>query len=141
MKKEKKGITLIALVLTIIVLLILAAVAISLALGQNGLLSKSRAAQAEQIKAEIRDLVSSEEAAARAKWETDADKSSTTEQNYIEEQIETAMQGKGYTIVKTGQDAKMEFQKDAKAETSVKYKLETTSGSPAIVKVTEVANF
>lgn len=144
MKKQKRGITLIALVLTIIVLLILAAVAISLALGQNGLLAKSRAAQTEQIRAEIKDLVSSEEAAARAKWETEADKSSTTEQNYIEEQIETAMDHKGYTIVKTGQDAKMEFQKDAKAETSVKYTLETTTATattPAIVKVTEVANF
>lgn len=97
MKKEKKGITLIALVLTIIVLLILAAVAISLALGQNGLLSKSRSAQEEQIKAEIKDLVSSEEAAARAKFELENPRPAN-EKGYIEEEIEKAMDKKGYDV-------------------------------------------
>ena len=40
-KKQVKGITLIALVVTIIVLLILAGVAISLTIGQNGIITKS----------------------------------------------------------------------------------------------------
>ena len=97
MKKEKKGITLIALVLTIIVLLILAAVAISLALGQNGLLAKSRSAQEEQIKAEIKDLVSSEEAAARAKFELKNPRPAS-EKDFIEEEIEKAMDQKGYDV-------------------------------------------
>lgn len=135
MKKEKKGITLIALVLTIIVLLILAAVAISLALGQNGLLSKSRAAQTEQIKAEIKDLVSSEEAAARAKWETDADKSLTTEEKYIEKSIEDAMVDKKYVSNEAGENGKMEFQKAGNNETKVKYEVKKDN-TTNIVSVT-----
>ena len=140
MKKQKKGITLIALVLTIIVLLILAAVAISLALGQNGLLAKSRAAQKEQIKAEIRDLVSSEEAAARGDWEvaTDTKKNGRTEEKYIEDLIEEAIEHKGYTSKQKTEDKKMEFQKGTQAETPVKYKLDTTNG---VVSVTEVEAF
>ena len=39
---KKNGITLIALVITIIIMLLLAAVAIQMALGENGLISKSR---------------------------------------------------------------------------------------------------
>lgn len=41
MLKEQKGITLVALVITIIVLLILAGVTISLTLGENGLLNRA----------------------------------------------------------------------------------------------------
>ena len=134
MKKEKKGITLIALVLTIIVLLILAAVAISLALGQNGLLAKSRSAQTEQIKAEIKDLVSTEEAAARAKWETDADKSLTTEEKYIEKSIEDAV-GNRYKSNETGENGKMEFQKEGNDDTKVKYEVKKDNANN-IVSVT-----
>lgn len=47
--KEQKAITLIALVITIIVLIILAGVAISLSLGENGILDKARFAK-EKIK-------------------------------------------------------------------------------------------
>lgn len=56
-KKEKsnKGITLIALVITIIVLLILAAVSISTLMGENGILNKSQQTKTEQIKAEMRE--------------------------------------------------------------------------------------
>ncbi|MGP1608579.1 MAG: hypothetical protein ACTTGJ_01880 [Clostridium sp.] len=63
MKKCKKntnknnGITLIALVLTIIVLLILAGVALSLALGQNGLIFKSRESKQEQEIAQEKDRI------------------------------------------------------------------------------------
>lgn len=48
MKKNIKGITLIALVITIIVLLILAAVTINLVIGENGIFSKARNAK-EQV--------------------------------------------------------------------------------------------
>lgn len=134
MKKEKKGITLIALVLTIIVLLILAAVAISLALGQNGLLSKSRAAQTEQIKAEIKDLVSSEEAAARATWET-GPKEDTVEEKHIEKSIEKAMAKKNYVSNKDTEDGQMEFQKSGNDETKVKYEVKKDN-TTNIVSVT-----
>ena len=43
-KKQVKGITLIALVVTIIVLLILAGVAISLTIGQNGIITRAQTA-------------------------------------------------------------------------------------------------
>ena len=42
MKKTKKGITLIALAITIIILIILAAIAISLVSGENGLFDKAK---------------------------------------------------------------------------------------------------
>ena len=45
MLKGQKGITLVALVITIIVLLILAGVTISLTLGENGLLQRSEQAK------------------------------------------------------------------------------------------------
>ncbi len=41
MKAERKGITLIALIITIIVLLVLAGVSISLVLGENGIIGKT----------------------------------------------------------------------------------------------------
>lgn len=137
MKKQKKGITLIALVLTIIVLLILAAVAISLALGQNGLLAKSRDAQTEQIRAEIKDLVSSEEAAARGDWEvaTDTKKNGRPEEKYIEDLIEESIGNKGYVSNKNAEDGKMEFQKAGNDKTKVEY---TVTKDPAtnVVSVT-----
>ena len=40
--KEAKGITLVALVITIMILLILAGVALSLVIGENGLIAKSK---------------------------------------------------------------------------------------------------
>ena len=55
-KKEKNnGITLIALVITIVIMLLLAGVAIQMSMGENGLISKSVQAQKEQAKAELYD--------------------------------------------------------------------------------------
>jgi len=42
MLKQQKGITLVALVITIVVLIILAGVAISLTLGDNGIFTKAK---------------------------------------------------------------------------------------------------
>lgn len=47
MFKKEKGITLVALVVTIVVLLILAGVSISLVLDQNGIINKSKKAKTE----------------------------------------------------------------------------------------------
>ena len=53
-KKEKNtGITLIALVITIVIMLLLAGVALQIAMGENGLIAKSVQAQKEQAKAEL----------------------------------------------------------------------------------------
>ena len=54
--KNEKGITLIALVITIIVLLILAAVSIAMLTGENGILKKASSAKEETKKAELIEL-------------------------------------------------------------------------------------
>lgn len=53
--KNKNGITLIALVITIIIMLLLAAIAIQLTLRENGLISKANQAKIEQEKSELYD--------------------------------------------------------------------------------------
>ena len=55
MKTREKGITLIALVVTIIVLLILAGVAIATLTGKNGLITRAKQAKKTQIEAEIKE--------------------------------------------------------------------------------------
>ena len=57
MLKNKKSITLIALVVTIVVLLILAGVTISLLLDENGIIAKSKDARAETRVSQIEDEV------------------------------------------------------------------------------------
>ena len=56
-KKQVKGITLIALVVTIIVLLILAGVALNLTIGQNGIFSRAQQAKEISEKAEWEDRI------------------------------------------------------------------------------------
>lgn len=55
--KNNKGITLIALVITIIVLLILAGVSIAMLTGDNGLLTKAREAKTKSATAEAEEAV------------------------------------------------------------------------------------
>ena len=52
-KDKNTGITLIALVITIVIMLLLAGVALQIAMGENGLIAKSVQAQKEQAKAEL----------------------------------------------------------------------------------------
>ena len=56
--KKQSGITLVALVITIIVLLILAGVSISLVMGNNGVLTQASSAVIENKKADVREAVS-----------------------------------------------------------------------------------
>ena len=53
MFKKEKGITLVALVVTIVVLLILAGVSISLVVGQNGIVTRAQEASKKYNKAAI----------------------------------------------------------------------------------------
>ena len=55
--RNQKGITLIALVITIIVLLILAGVSIAMLTGQNGILTQANNAQTSTIEAEIKEEI------------------------------------------------------------------------------------
>ncbi len=57
-KQKEKGITLIALVITIIVLLILAGVSIAMLTGQNGILSQANNAKIEQSHGAVKDSMS-----------------------------------------------------------------------------------
>lgn len=54
---KEKGITLIALIITIIVLLILAGITLNLVLGENGILKQLSNAQEENIKAQIKEEI------------------------------------------------------------------------------------
>lgn len=58
MFKQERGITLVALVVTIVVLLILAGVSLSLVLGNGGLIQKAKDAKAADYKGYARDIVS-----------------------------------------------------------------------------------
>ena len=53
--QKKKGITLIALVITIVIMLLLAAIAIQMALGENGLIVKASKAKKESQQAETKE--------------------------------------------------------------------------------------
>ena len=55
MKENKKGITLLALVITIVIMLLLAGVALQMAIGENGLISRAAQAKSLQEKAELYD--------------------------------------------------------------------------------------
>ena len=61
--KEMKGITLVALVVTIVVLLILAGVSINLVLGDNGIITKAKEAQRKSAEASQNDLIAMNELA------------------------------------------------------------------------------
>ena len=63
MLKNKKGITLVALVVTIVVLLILAGVSINLVLGDNGIIAKAKEAQRKSAEASQNDLIGMNELA------------------------------------------------------------------------------
>ena len=60
MMKEQKGITLIALVITIIALLILAGVSIAMLTGNNGILTKANTSKTETTKAEVAERINME---------------------------------------------------------------------------------
>ena len=63
MLKNKKGITLVALVVTIVVLLILAGVSINLVLGNNGIITKAKDAETKSAEASQNDLIGMNELA------------------------------------------------------------------------------
>ena len=58
--KNQKGITLIALVITIIVLLILAGVSIAMLTGENGILTQASDAKTQTTKAEVAERINME---------------------------------------------------------------------------------
>ena len=57
--KKQKGITLVALVITIVILIILATVSINAIFGENGLITRVQEGKKEHEKAEAREIRSS----------------------------------------------------------------------------------
>ena len=83
--KNQKGITLVALVITIIVLLILAGVSISLVLGQNGVLTQASGSVIKDNVAKVKEDLSMALAASETKYYTAwASDSSTTRSDIYE---------------------------------------------------------
>ena len=102
--RDKKGITLIALVITIIVLLILAAVSIATLTGENGILTRANEAKTETEEAKEDELrrLTALEAATNLEDTTYTDKS-TGEEKTIKIPAETAVsQVEGENTLKDG---------------------------------------
>ena len=101
--KNNKGITLIALVITIIVLLILAGVSIAMLTGNNGILTQANTAKTDTAKAEEAERINMELNALYATVMADS-----TKAKFTADEI-TAVRnnlGDGYTVTpETGENA------------------------------------
>ena len=84
LKKNNKGITLIALVITIIVLLILAGISIATLTGENGVITKANSAKTETIHATVREEIVLKESTYELEKATDGYKGSFIE--YLEKE-------------------------------------------------------
>lgn len=100
MFKEQKGVTLIALVITIIVLLILAGVSIAFLTGDNGILNKATKGASSQQVAEAKELVVTEVAAQYTTYLENKYTNSNVAQNGAAAFVATAKTVEGkYSIV------------------------------------------
>jgi Tfp pilus assembly major pilin PilA len=101
MFKQQKGITLVALVITIIVLLILAGVSISLVVGQNGVLTRATSAvssqKASSAKQAVSLAISSLETEYFSDWATNQSK--TRAEYFTETKLAAELSSQGYTLV------------------------------------------
>ena len=100
MFKSEKGITLVALVITIIVLLILAGITLMLALGDNGILGQAENARMVQIEADTKETM--ELAILAAKTEMAAkvasNGSTTFEADDVVAMLEASLPSSGYDV-------------------------------------------
>jgi len=98
--KSNKGITLVALVITIIVLLILAGVSISLVVGDNGVLTQSQNAAEKTDEADAKQAL--EMAISSCQGDFISEWSNNTQQNffvnYLSAHLVAAAQTEGYTL-------------------------------------------
>ena len=96
--RNQKGITLVALVITIVVLLILAGVTISMVLGPNGVLSNANKAKQNSAKSTAQDALSTA-------------LSSITTDIYAGNHVEGTDEGKTYSDAKAIKDEPAQFKK------------------------------
>ena len=109
--KSKKGITLVALIITIIVLLILAGVSISLVVGDNGVMTQAQKASKKTDEASARSaleltLSSITSEFLGEKWEHNTSLKIFDEVTVAE--LDEELQNNGFYIVKFGGDTKTE---------------------------------
>lgn len=116
MFKQQKGVTLVALVITIIVLLILAGVSIAMLTGDNGILTKATESKTKTLAAELREQVSlaiGELMADQENTNISADDSNT---NGVADLIAAKMTKNGYTTTATSATS-LSVTKDSKTYT------------------------
>ena len=101
--RNQKGITLIALVITIIVLLILAGVSIAMLTGQNGILTRATEAKSDTARAEVVERINIELNGIY----TDALAGQTTFDNDYKTQINTNLGGKAEVDTTASTDNKI----------------------------------
>ena len=96
--KRQKGITLVALVVTIIVLIILAGITISMTIGENGIFTRAKEAKRLQITAEAKEKIGTDILDAQIEA---TQKNETLQQSKIEEIISKygELQADGDTII------------------------------------------
>lgn len=100
MLKEQKGITLVALVITIIVLLILAGISISLALGNNGIITNAQKSSFAWTQGEAETQLAMAFAACETNYQVARADDSTANRAdfYTKDKINAQLVGTGYTL-------------------------------------------
>ena len=107
--KKNEGITLIALVVTIMVMLILAGVTISMVIGNNGVLTQSSKAVTATNMAKVKEEVSLALASIESEYYTAwaSNNTKTRAEYYIQVNLEKYLQGEvRYTATSTGEELK-----------------------------------
>ena len=135
--RNQKGITLIALVITIIVLLILAGVSIAMLTGENGILNQATSAKYDTTKAEMVERANMELNAAYSKilagQKLTADDGTKAKSN-IGTELETY-----YTIAVTVDTTANSMTITATAKDATNYGLNTATGTAASTGVNGLA--
>ena len=103
--KKEKGITLIALVITIIVLLILAAVSIATLTGKNGILSQANKAAEETIREQVREKVQVEVLGSH-------DNNGNLDMDKLKDNIKNNLGVDDITDIGSGEDRELAFELD-----------------------------
>ena len=123
-KSVEKGITLIALVVTIVILLILAGISISMLTGENGIISQARLSKEQTIIGEEKDGISIAYSAC---------KTDNMLENVTASQLEERMRadGKDVTVTQDGLDLKVRYPKTGHEYTvNQNGKIEEDSSNP-----------
>ena len=136
--KEQKGITLIALVITIIVLLILAGVSIAMLTGDNGILTQANNSKSESTKAEMVEKANMELNAAYSKILAGEKLTTATDKADAETNIGTSLDNY-YDITVTVDETNNTMTIAVAVKTGVdstKYGLKTSTGTASSTGLT-----